>query len=196
MTTADLAEQTGARDRERARLARLAGIADRCLNDSWLIDAYGMQRNIVARRSTGEQAVICTIHQAALPDEMDLIAGALENLLMFLELRRRAIATLKERQAARPEPATADENCRLRGPMREGDFAANAAMLCVEPLFHRFLESRDPTRDIHDKDHADAALKALIGIASKKQLNSEREAQAAFLDLRADFNLWKEGGPA
>lgn len=185
-----ISEAERARDREKARLGRLAGIADRCLNDSWVIDAYGRQRNIVARRSTGEQAVICTIHQAALPDEMDLIAGALENLLLFLELRRRAIVALRERQTEAAPPAKDEAR------IREGDFAANAAMLCAEPLFHRFLESRDPTRDIHDKDHADAALKALIGIASKKQLNSEREAQAAFLDLRADFNLWKEGGPA
>lgn len=190
MYDAGATEQDRSRDREKARLARLAGIADRCLNDSWTIDAYGRQTNIVVTRSTGEQAVICTIHQAALPDEMDLIAGALENLLLFLELRRRAIAALKERQATGSPPA------RDGAGMREGDFAANAAMLCAEPLFHRFLESRDPTRDIHDRDHADAALKALIGIASKKQLNSEREAQAAFLDLRADFNLWKEGGPA
>lgn len=187
MTTLSQIDRNMPRDPEKARLVRLAGIADRCINDRWLIDAYGRQTNIVARRSTGEQAVICTIHQAALPDEMDLIAGALENLLLFLELRRRSIAALRGL-------ATAGSDHVIR--LRDGDFAANAAMLCAEPLFHRFLEHRDPTRHVHDKDHADAALKALIGITSKKQLNTEEAAQAAFLDLRAEFNLWKEGGPA
>ncbi len=177
MTPPEQMDREQPRDPEKARLARLAGIADRCLNDSWSIDAYGRQRNIVTRRSTGEQAVICTIHQAALPDEMDLIAGALENLLLFLELRRRAIVALKERQATGSPAARstaqggADAGRRLCG--ERGDVVCRAAV-------SSFSGERDPTRDIHDKDHADAALKALIGIASKNSSTARRKRRRRF----------------
>lgn len=178
-----------ARDREKARVSRLSGIADRCRGDQWEIDTDGGQTHILARRSTGERAVLCTIYADALPDEIELISGALSNTLMFLELRRRAIIALKN-------GATPQQKQRPRSELRDGNFAANAAMLCEEPLFHRYLERRDQTRAIHNKDHADTVLKKLIGIKSKTQLNREERAQTAFIDLRTDYQAWKERGRA
>ncbi len=178
----------GARDREKARVSRLIDIANRCHGDRWEIDIDGKQTNIIAKRSSGEQDVICTISGTASPEEVELISGALENVVLFLELRRRAIIAVKQGQqpsARRAEP---------RNRLREGDFAANAAMLCAEPHFHRFLERRN--RDggaIHDKEQADAALKRLLVITSKTQLNREERAQVAFIDLRSDFEIWKRG---
>lgn len=162
-----------AREREKARVSRLAGIADRCKGDRWVIDVDGSQTNIIAQRATGEHVVLCTIFSEALPDEIELICGALADTILFLELRRRA-------------PPEGQRQNRLR----EGDFAANAAMLCAEPLFHRFLERRDQTRAIYNKDHADTVLKKLLGITSKKQLNTEERAQMDFIDLRTDFDVW------
>lgn len=176
-------------NREKARLARIATIVDRCHGDSWEIDIDGDQTHIIARRSTGEQAVLCTIYADALPDEIELISGALSDAILFLELRRRAIVSLRSGQGRPPVPHSEDR-------LRDGDFAANAAILCAEPLFHRYLERRDPTRAIHNKDHADTTLKKLIGITSKKQLNTEARVQTAFRDLRADYQAWKERGRA
>lgn len=176
------------RERERARLARIAAIADRCHGDSWEIDMDGNQTHIIARRSTGEHAVLCTIYADALPDEIELISGALSDAILFLELRRRAIVALRSGRYTAPS--------KPQDTPRDGDFAANAAILCGEPLFHRYLERLDPTRAIHNKDHADTTLKKLIGITSKKQLNTEARAQTAFRDLRADYQAWKERGRA
>lgn len=173
----------------RARVSRLAEIADRCRYDNWEMDTDDGGIKIVALRAAGERAALCTIHAEALPDEIELISGALSDAVLFLELRRKAIIAFRSAQGTRPVPQRQD---RLSG----GDFAANAAILCAEPLFHRFLERRDPTRAIYNKDHADTVLKKLIGITSKKQLNTEGRAQTAFLDLRADYQAWKERGRA
>ena len=172
-----------AREREKIRVSRLSDIAAFCQGDKWSIDTGGEGTRIVARRATGENAVLCTIHSEALPEDIELISGALENVVLFLELRRRAIVALRQ---GRPP-------VRERNGLREGDFAANAAMLCSEKLFHRFLERRDGSRAIHNKDHADTVLKKLLGISSKSQINTEERAQTAFLDLRADFGAWKRG---
>ena len=171
------------REREKARLTRIAMIADRCNGDRWEIDADGKQRHVVATRSTGDRVILCTIYEDALPDEVDLISGALSDAILFLSLRRRAIAALKNGQSVQMDP-------RQHYQLRDGDFAANAAMLCAEPLFHRFLERRDQTRAVHNKDHADTVLKKLLGITSKTQLNREERAQTAFIDLRTDFEIW------
>ncbi len=177
------------REREKARVARIATIADRCRGDRWEIDTDGDQTHIIAQRSTGDHAVLCTIYADALPDEIELISGALSDAILFLELRRRAIAALRTGQSV--QAARQPQNT-----LRDGDFAANAAILCAETLFHRYLERRDPTRAIYNKDHADTTLKKLIGITSKKQLNTEARAQTAFRDLRADYQAWKERGRA
>ncbi|HCJ70842.1 hypothetical protein [Agrobacterium pusense] len=174
------------RQREKARVARLTDITDRCKGDKWEFDTDGDQKHLIARRSTGERVVIGTLYADALPYEIELILGALENTALFLALRQRAIIALKN---GYQQPASRQPEAQLR----EGDFAANAAMLCAEPLFHRFLERRDQTRAIHNKDHADTVLKKLIGITSKTQLNREERAQAAFIDLRSDFEAWKRG---
>ncbi len=184
-----MAQWNASRERERARLARIAAIADRCHGDRWEIDTDGGQTHIIAQRSTGDHAVLCTIYADALPDEIELIRGALSDAILFLELRRRAITALRSGQSVQAPR-------QQQNPLRDGDFAANAAILCAEPLFHRYLERRDPTRTIHNKEHADTTLKKLIGITSKKQLNTESRAQTAFRNLRADYQAWKERGRA
>ncbi|MFK0338729.1 hypothetical protein ACIQT7_15785 [Agrobacterium deltaense] len=177
------------RQREKARVARLADIADRCRGDRWEFDADGDQTHIISRRSTGERVILGTLYAEALPDEVELLTGALEDTVLFLTLRQRAIIALKSGYSPRPERQPTSR-------LREGDFAANAAMLCADTLFHRFLEQRQhpaQSRTIHNKEHADTVLKSLIGITSKTQLNREERAQAAFIDLRSDFELWKGG---
>jgi hypothetical protein len=174
-----------ARDQERARLARLGDIAERCGRDQWSITAEAREIHITTKRSTGEDAKLCTIHDGALADEIELISGALENIVLFLALRQRAVIAFNELQR-QTKPAT--------HTLKAGDFAANAAILLAKPEFHRFLERKDASRVIHTNEHADTVLKALLGITSKSQLNTEGKAQGAFLQLRADFEAWVQRG--
>jgi hypothetical protein len=172
-------------NREKAKVHRLALIADRCFGDTWSADTDGDQVHILTQRSTGERTVICTIYPDALPDEVALITGALENTVLFLTLRQRAINALRSGQQQPNQQQGMDR-------LRNGDFAANAAILCNEPLFHRFLERKDTEGAIYDAKQADAALKRVLRINSKTQLNREARAQTAFIDLRADYQAWKE----
>lgn len=181
-----------AREREKQRVARLENIVQRAKGDRWSFDVDSKQTHILSLRATGESVVLCTIHDEALPDEIELISGALANIVLLLELRQRAIIAVKSGRASHPQQPPSQQQ-----QMRDGDFAANAAILCGQQLFHRFLERR--SRDcgaIHNKDHADKVMKQLIGITSKTQLNKEERAQAAFIDLRSDFEVWKERGRA
>ncbi|XUY29025.1 hypothetical protein RMR21_018310 [Agrobacterium sp. rho-8.1] len=103
------------------------------------------------------------ISPEALPEQIKLISAALENAVMFLELRKRAMLPLKSGQAVRPaQPAN---------QLRDGDFAANGVTPCAEPLFHRFLGRKWKYGAIHNTEHADNVLKGLLGITSKTQLN-------------------------
>lgn len=179
-----------AREREKKKVALLEDILRRCNGDRWSFDIDGKQMHILSSRGSGESVVLCTIHPDALQDERDLISGALENIVLLLELRRRAIIAVKNGlTSTSPRGGNARQ-------LRDGDFAANAAMLCAEPLFHRFLERRDSNgrHAIHNQEHADKALKRVIGITSKTQLNREERAQTAFIDLRSDFEAWKQRG--
>jgi hypothetical protein len=174
-----------ARDQERARLARLGVIAERCGRDQWSITAEAREIHITTRRCTGEDAKLCTIHDGALADEIELISGALEHVCLFLALRQRAVIAFNELQRkAKPAPQT----------LKPGDFAANAAMLLAKQEFHRFLERKDASRVIHTNEHADTVLKSLLGITSKSQLNTQGQAQGAFIQLRADFEAWVQRG--
>lgn len=182
------------RQREKARVARLEDITGRCKGDKWEFDADGDQTNIIARRSTGERVILGTLYEEALPYEVELIVGALDNLRFLLRLRDRAIVAFDSLR--RSQSADAPTPHQQKHSLRDGDFTTNAAILCKEPLFHRFLERKQhpaEARAIHNEEHADAVLKSLIGIKSKKQLNTEERAQSDFIDLRSDFEAWKGG---
>lgn len=119
------------REREKARVARIAAIADRCDGDRWEIDTDGKQAHIIATRSTGDKAVLCTIYEDALPDEIELISGALADAVLFLELRRRAIIALKNGARCKAKPALSYAFARGRFRRQCGHSLRGAA---VSPL--------------------------------------------------------------
>jgi hypothetical protein len=89
--------------------------------------------DVIARCASGEDAVICTIFADALPDEVELISGGSENAAMLLDLRMRAIATVKDlrRQLGQPTETVRDKN-----------YAAQASMLLQNISFQRFWEAK------------------------------------------------------
>lgn len=172
-------------DREKAKLARLADIADRLAGDVWHVDADGDKIRLISRRSTGEEALLLTLHSDALQDEVDLITGAVDHLFLFLGLRSRAVETVRSLRA---------EIERMKRKATEKDFAAQASMLLSDRSFQRFLETRGIGGSVRDKTAADTRLKSLIAIRSKREINTDERARKAFLQLRGDYELWKRGG--
>lgn len=172
-------------ERDKAKLARLADIAQRMAGDGWgMVAADTMQ--VTTRRATGEDVVLCVFSADALPDEVELIAGALDDLRLFLRSRERAVQVLGDlrRQLGHEEKRK-----------RDGDFAANAAMLCGVRTFQRFLDEIGAGGAVRDPRAADTRLKFLLRVDSKKQLNDEADAQSRWIDLRGKYEAWMRGGP-
>ncbi len=172
---------------EQKKVERVRYLLDRLDGDQWVVETDNDLVHLVAFRRMDEATIIATFSKEALSHEIELIALGLDVARLLLDVGERASRIISALRRALGHEE--------RKP-REKNYAANAAILCAEPLFHRYLERRDPTRTIHNKDHADTTLKKLIGISSKKQLNTEARAQTAFRDLRADYQAWKERGRA
>ncbi|MDH0116772.1 hypothetical protein N7379_19975 [Rhizobium pusense] len=151
----------------------------------WAFEPRGNNIAVIARRSTGDEALICTLHADALPDERDLICGAAENLAFFLGLLDRASSAVRDlRKQVEAQQAAAVRK----------KYAAQAAMLLSDRTFQRFLEIKGAGGAVRDKTQADTRLKSILAVSSKKEIDNDPRAQAAFLHFRKDFEAWKRGG--
>lgn len=95
-------------------------------------------------------------------------------LLTLVERAKRRIAELTDRPS--------------------GNYAAECAMKCAEPLFIRFLTDRhDLKPDATGDDIKDCVRKALK-VKSRKELNSNNAAARRWRDMCNDFELWGRHG--
>lgn len=174
-----------ARAREQKAIDRLRYLSVRIEGDAWAFEPRGDNIAVIARRSTGDEALICTLHADALPDERDLICGAAENLAFLLRLIGRASDAVRnlKKQVEAQQAATVRKK-----------YPAQAAMLLSDRIFQRFLEIKGAGGPVRDKTQADTRLKSILAISSKKEIDSDPRAQAAFLHFRKDFEAWKRGG--
>jgi hypothetical protein len=174
-----------ARARELKAVERLRYLSARIEGDVWAFEPHGNNIAVIARRSTGDEALICTLHADALPDERDLICGAAENLAFFLGLLERASSAVRDlRKQVEAQQAAAVRK----------KYTAQAAMLLSDRTFQRFLEIKGAGGPVRDKMQADTRLKSILAISSKKEIDNDPRAQAAFLHFRKDFEAWKRGG--
>lgn len=174
-----------ARAREKKAVERLRYLSARMTGDVWAFEPRGNNIAVISRRSTGDEALVCTLHADALPDERDLICGAAENLAFFLGLLERASNAVRDlRKQVEAQQAAAVQK----------KYAAQAAMLLSDRTFQRFLEIKGAGGPVRDKTQADTRLKSILAISSKKEIDSDPRAQAAFLQFRKDFEAWKRGG--
>jgi len=87
------------------------------------------------------------------------------------------VAVARLRPELEPEQLSAP-----RGPAK---LAAQAAMLCQEPGFQRWLET--------DAEGAADAVRLRCGVKSRADLDGNETAARAFRDMRADYRLWLNG---
>ncbi len=173
------------RDREKAKLARLSDIADRLAGDVWHVDADGDKIRLVTRRSTGDDALLLTIHGDALHDEIEIIASALDHLFLFLGLRSRAVETVQELRA---------EIERLKRKTNSDDLTRTVSIMLSWRTFQRFLETRGAGGPVRNKAEADTRLKSVLNIGSKTLLNTDERARQTCMKLLSDYDVWKRGG--
>jgi hypothetical protein len=175
------------REQENKKLEKLRGIAERLTGDTWYIEGDDDGIHVLTLRQTGEQVKILTFHHEALPDEQDLIAGALDNMFLFLGFVGRAVQRVKELR---------DEMDKLLKRRRSENYGFQAQSLCQKIAFWRFLETRGAGGAIASATAADTRLKFLLDIKSKGDLNVSEVARQRFFKLRSDFYAWQRGDPA
>lgn len=82
------------------------------------------------------------------------------------------------------------------------NYAAECAIKCGEPLFRAFLRSRprvmalstvpgNPWVFVRSKEDAAIAVRFLVDIDSRRELNTDNEAAMRWRELAADFDLWQ-----
>ncbi len=176
-------EREKQREADKVRLVRLRAMAAQLAGDMWTLEASDGRTRVVTRRSTGERELLCTVHADALPHEYELITGAFDLLVLFLDLQDRAAAKVRDLMADLE-----------RTRRKETPISSKAAMLCQDDRFQRFLEGKGAGGPVPDKQAADTRLKSLLAISSKTQLDEPGEAQKQYFRLLDDFRAWKSGG--
>jgi len=185
------------RQAEGRKLRRLCDLADRIAGDAWQIESDPQGMRIFVQRFDGSGAVICGFSRHANNDEITLVSEALDTVTFLLPLIARASSRIRSQDAViaqlRAELAAlqaAPDEARDHKPK---DYSAQASMLLTSPKFQRFLSEKQHGEVIDSKEAADLALKALLAIESKKQINTEDGARQRWLDLRAEFSAWEMG---
>jgi hypothetical protein len=96
------------------------------------------------------------------------------------------VARLNSVPAAKPSKPDAPLADKPKGKK----LAQRAAMLCNEPAFRLFLADRGVL--IPDADAAVVWLRQTCGVQSRAELDSNEAAGRCFLDLEADYKLWRD----
>lgn len=72
------------------------------------------------------------------------------------------------------------------------DYAAEAAMKCDDPAFKRFLMDRHGLQSPATEERTAQKLRSVLRVTSRRELNDGGEAAARWVQLRRDFEAWRQ----
>ncbi len=201
-----IAQAATDRHAQAQRLRAIRGQLDAIEAREWMLAADGEGLGVVSRGADGSLVEILAFDGRATPDEMQFVADAPGNVRFLLDLVDRAIAHASRAAsaAAQPgaEPALGLAQGQTRGAGRattpgarsRANLAAETAMKCGEAGFRQFLVERHGLEPPPTAERAAQRLRSLLGITSRRQLNDDETAAAAWRRLRADFEAWRREG--
>lgn len=185
---------------EAARLSairrRVAALDGAC----WLLTADGEATLLDVRGRDGSMVAIARFERLAGPEEMEIVAAAPDDLRFLLDLVDRAIRHAS--RAAGP-PAGRDDGRDARsglpasrgdaaqGNGRAADHTTEAAMLCSDPAFKRFLMERHGLDSPATDERTAQRLRGLLGVTSRREINESDVARERWVVLRREFRAWK-----
>lgn len=172
-----------------ARLTMIREQLDAIAPAEWVLASAGERLFIESTGLMGEISEIATFHADASSDEMRFAASAPQNVRFLLGLVDRAIDAAKKRQAGTPSTRQTAKKHDV-----EKDYAAEAAMKCADPAFRVFLEQCHGLERPLTDDRVAQKLRSVLGITSRRNLNSNADAAARWKDLRAAFEAWRKAG--
>lgn len=148
----------------------------------WQLCCVDNRTFVEAKTRNGELIEIANFHPGATPDEIDFLVSAPDMVGFLLGLVDRAIAASRKARPVQQKQRVSK------------DFAAEAAMKCDQASFRIYLEERHGAEGPLTADTAADALRAILRIKSRKELNSDAAAADRWSDLRADFEVWLRVG--
>ena len=202
-----------------ARLAAIRAQVEALGAAEWQLgaDGDGMLVETSMKVAGGvDRVLLCRFGPHATSDEMQFVAEAKRHVGFLLGLVDRAVAAMKANPSLRcraslPQGArkggTADDGVSSTpsggrggaGEARDGvggsppNYAAEAAIKCGEPAFRVFLEERHGMERPLTDDKVAARLRSLLGVTSRRDLNSDERAAARWKDIRREFDAWRTG---
>jgi hypothetical protein len=166
------------RERDIERLRRYREIAATLGDAFWTVESEDGQARVVCTRPSGEMVTVALLGPDVLPEELELVAGAVGLLGFFLTMQDRATAKVKELLQQTDDAAPSP-------------YADSAADLCANVQFRQFLETKGPRTSVPDPRRADNRLKAILDFRNARQLDSDPELLARFRALIVEFDSWK-----
>lgn len=125
---------------------------------------------------TGEVYPLVTIHKSCPSDAREIIRKVPTYLRALLLLREEAVKEYRKLAAPSMEP---DKN-----------YAAECGMRCNDPMFRRFLTEQHGL-ETSDLERVATRVRTMLAVSSRAELNTDPEAAARWISLRAEFEAWK-----
>ncbi|MBO9125491.1 MULTISPECIES: hypothetical protein [unclassified Rhizobium] len=153
-------------------------------------DVENMRAEIVVRDTvTGEVVPIAIINRNCGFDDRQLLFKAPLFLRALLTLLGASFAEIKRLQSQQDPQGS--ERSPTNGQKRDKNYAAECAMRCGDQLFRRFLAEKKGVSDISDDDRVAVAIRRILRVDKRSELNTDAGARNRWLDLRAEFDVWK-----
>jgi len=164
------------------RLARirsdLAGIESR----DWTRVEDGEGGYVEATGEFGERVDLLRFRAVATAAEKQFVADALDTVRFLLGLIDRAIERMRAPPSSQaPAGPVADER---------KNYAAEAAMKCGEAAFKVFLGERHGLERPMTDERTAQKLRSILGVTSRRDLNSDDAAAARWKKLREEYAEW------
>lgn len=161
-------------------------------SSQWMFETSGSTTKLTAiDHGTEDPQPVCEFLSGHNPADPEFLACAHQDITSLLQIIDRATAAYRKLQAAfQPKEKAANT---------PKDYAANAAIATGNPKFRRYLREahgQDIPNDAEEhiqKQAADDAVRKLLNITSRKELNTDKAAKQRWLDLNADFWRWNDG---
>ncbi|WP_265518951.1 hypothetical protein [Nitratireductor luteus] len=177
---------------EAAHLRRIRDKLAAIAPAEWSLAADDLGLFVEASDKDGAPVALVRAQPGVSSEEIEFMADAPRNMAFLLAIFDRAIAAMRERSGQSGRQGAGEPSATAQDTPR--NYAAEAAMKCQEPAFKAFLEARHGLERPLTDDRVAQKLRSLLGIATRKTLNTDDAAASRWKRLREEFNAWRTAG--
>ena len=156
-------------------------VADRktiSIGRDWLIFSDVRLTRIMRDGPDGSDDVL-HFAETATYDERELVMNAPKDIRFLIGLVDRSVAKVRDLLSRLPE---------------QKDYTAQAAMLCADPAFKRFMAEKHDLQSPLTDERVATRLRSVLRISSRADLNTSDPAAERWKGLVKSFENWKRHG--